>query len=211
MEQDLRGPESYDFRQYDQIWQRVAPTLEPYPGTAVPAMADQPQTSSPQTAVPQVPALPLQPQAASTDAENLSCPVSPVTEEKLKTLMAFIEDELSDRRYYLAFACQAPTWARRTLLDFSAEEAVHARRLMAVYYLMTGSCYNPSVSCEKIWVGPWCNALRERYHAETCGGLNYIRSAEDTADPCLSKLMTELSEEEYGHAGRILAMLQRAI
>ena len=31
MEQNLRTPEPYDYRQYDRIWQRVAPTLEPYP------------------------------------------------------------------------------------------------------------------------------------------------------------------------------------
>ena len=39
MEQNLHGPEVYDFRQYDRIWQRVAPGLEPYPeeGEAVPA------------------------------------------------------------------------------------------------------------------------------------------------------------------------------
>ena len=31
MEQTVHTPEVYDFRQYDRIWQRVAPTLEPYP------------------------------------------------------------------------------------------------------------------------------------------------------------------------------------
>ena len=32
MEQAAKKPEVYDFRQYDRIWQRVAPALEPYPG-----------------------------------------------------------------------------------------------------------------------------------------------------------------------------------
>ena len=31
MEQTIHTPETYDFRKYDQIWQRVAPELEPYP------------------------------------------------------------------------------------------------------------------------------------------------------------------------------------
>ena len=32
MEQQVHSPEVYDYRQYDRVWQRVAPTLEPYPG-----------------------------------------------------------------------------------------------------------------------------------------------------------------------------------
>ncbi|WP_304635743.1 hypothetical protein [uncultured Oscillibacter sp.] len=32
MEHMPQTPEVYDFRQYDRIWQRVAPNLEPYPG-----------------------------------------------------------------------------------------------------------------------------------------------------------------------------------
>ena len=42
MEQTIHTPEAYDFRKYDQIWQRVAPELEPYPDLrqdAAPAMA----------------------------------------------------------------------------------------------------------------------------------------------------------------------------
>ena len=43
MDQSLHTPKPYDYRQYDRIWQRVAPELEPYPGwkeQAVPALAD---------------------------------------------------------------------------------------------------------------------------------------------------------------------------
>ena len=29
MNETLHTPENYDFRRYDRIWQRVAPTLEP--------------------------------------------------------------------------------------------------------------------------------------------------------------------------------------
>ena len=31
MDQTLHAPETYDYRRYDRIWQRVSPTLEPYP------------------------------------------------------------------------------------------------------------------------------------------------------------------------------------
>ena len=117
-----------------------------------------------------------------------ACCMVPMPNEELQVLTNFIEDELSDQRYYQAFARQAPGWARKPLMDFSNTEGTHARRLMGVYFLITGSCYTPSVSCEKIWIGPWCSALRERYHAEACGGQNYIRAAQSTNDPCLSKL-----------------------
>ena len=84
--------------------------------------------------------------------------------EMSEALQGFIEDELADRRYYMAFSCQAPGWARQTLRDTAEDEGGHARRLMAVYYLITGQCYQPAVSCERICVGQLCPALRTRYH-----------------------------------------------
>ena len=45
MERNLHSPEVYDYRQYDRIWQRVAPNLEPYPGfqgKTAPALAELP-------------------------------------------------------------------------------------------------------------------------------------------------------------------------
>ncbi len=37
MEQTIHTPETYDFRKYDQIWRRVARSLEPYPDLREPA------------------------------------------------------------------------------------------------------------------------------------------------------------------------------
>ena len=82
---------------------------------------------------------------------------------------------------------------------------------MAVHYLITGHCYQPAIVCQQPQLLPWCQALRHRYHAEACGGLNYIRAAEGTTDPCLGKLLTALSETEYRHADTLLAMLSRAL
>ena len=82
---------------------------------------------------------------------------------------------------------------------------------MAAHYLITGQCYRPSISAERIYVGRWCPALRERYHAAACSGLNYARSAEDTIDPCLAKLFEEMSRESYAHAETLLGLLQRSL
>ena len=121
------------------------------------------------------------------------------------------EEELAERRYYLAFSRQAPAWARQRLRELAAEAEDHARRLMAVYYLIQGSCYHPTIPGGPIRPGKWCAALRERYHAAACNGLNYARVADETTDLCLSRLLKELSAEEYRHADQLLAMLERSL
>ncbi len=87
----------------------------------------------------------------------------------------------------------------------------HARRLMAVYYLITGECYHPMIRCEPIRFGSWCTALRQIYHEEACNGYNYERAADETTDPCLSKLLQELSADEYHHAEILMTMLERSM
>ena len=80
--------------------------------------------------------------------------------EMLSVLEGFIEEELGDQRHLQAMARQSPSWARQRLRDMAAEEGERARRLMAIYYLITGECYRPSISSERITVGRWCAALR---------------------------------------------------
>ncbi len=217
MEQTLHSPDTYDYRQYDRVWQRVAPNLEPYPGFGVPAMAElaggapapvqpaqQPVQQPAQSAV-----IAAEEQLPGAQADP--CCMGSAAEEMLEVIEGFIEAELADRRYYLAFARQAPSWARQRLREIAADAGEHAKRLMAVYYLVTGACYQPSISCERLFVNRWCAALRERYHVEACNGMNYVRAAEGTTDPCLTKLLTELSKESYRHADQLLAMLEKAL
>lgn len=208
MERTLHNQESCDFRQYDRVWQRVAPGMEPYP----PGQTPPPATNLPATPiVPIAPITPLPPEISLPGAQANPCCMGTEAAEMLDVLTAFIEEELSDRRYYLAFARCAPTWAKQKLRDIGVAEGNHARRLMAVYYLITGECYRPSVSCDRVYIGQWCAALRERYHAEACGGFNYLRAADGTTDSCLSKLLTQLGEEEYRHANDLMQMLERSL
>lgn len=205
MAENIHSPEVYDFRCYDRVWQRVAPDLEPYPGgnTAVPVQ--QPQVE-PET----VPALARQESQLPGAAQNPCC-MGSAAAEMLEVLTGFIEEELADRRYFLAMSRQAPSWARQRLRDIAADEGAHARRLMAAHYLITGQCYRPAIAGGAVSVGRWCPALRERYHIEACSGMNYARSADGTTDPCLAKLLNELSADEYRHAEELMAMLERAI
>lgn len=197
MEQALHSNGDYDYRQYDRVWQRVGPGLEPFPpGRGAPPMGGT-DGGEPEMKLP--------------GAQADPCCMGSAAAEMLEVLTGFIEEELADRRYYLALSRRAPAWARQKLLDIAAAELGHARRLMAIYYLITGECYRASLSCDRVYIGQWCAALRERYHAEACGGFNYIRAADGTTDPCLTKLLTQLSEEEYRHATEILTMLERSL
>ena len=199
MEQQVHIPEVYDYRQYDRVWQRVAPALEPYPGMG----RTEPEVEGGTALVRQENRLP--------GAEQNPCCMGSAAAESLEVLAGFVEEELAAQRQLLALSRQAPSWGRQQLRELASAECAHARRLMAVYYLITGECYRPAVSCGRVCVGRWCPALRERYHAAACGGFNYARAAEETTDPCLRRLLAELSEEEYRQADVLLAMLERSL
>ena len=216
MEQDMKSTAAavpYDYRQYDQIWQRVSPSLNPYPGMEAPAEGTGSAAPSVSRTAPSVP----QPPAAVRAEENLPgaaanpCCMGSAAMDDLAVVEGFIEGELADQRYYLAFSRQAPVSARQLLRSIAQDEGGHARRLMAVYYLITGRCYRPSVSCDRVYIGAWCPALRERYHEEACGWMNYIRAAEGTTDPCLQKTFTELAADELRHADAMRELLERSI
>ena len=192
MTETLHTPEAYDFRRYDRIWQRVSPTLEPYP-----------KESSDSAAL----ALPAQ----LPGAEENPCCMGTAARESLPVLTGYIEEELEDQRYYAALWRCAPPWARPILHTLSEDEGRHARRLMAVHYLITGECYRPAIPCGHIRFEGWCQTLRGRYHAESCGALNYARSAEGTTDTCLRRVFEDLSREEFRHAEQISRLLERSL
>ena len=163
MDQQLHQSAAYDYRPYDRLWQRVAPGLEPYPADtaqqAVPASA-QAELSADQTKEEstegQLPGAVPDPCCMGSDAADM-----------LDVLTGFIEEELESCRNYRMMAQQGPAAARQRLRDLAAEEAGHARRLMTVYYLITGGCYRPHVMlCQQMRSGNWCQMLRQCYHAQ---------------------------------------------
>ena len=223
MEQNVHRPEIYDYRQYDRVWQRVAPNLEPYPGMrqspdsknssaeAAPAAAPANSTTMMAPVSQQTSAAQTAQEGQLPGAAQNPCCMGSAAAEMLEVLTGFLEEALSDRRHYLAMARQAPPWARQRLRDIAAGKMEHARHLLAIHYLVTGECYQPAVSCERIYVGRWCPALRERYHAEACNGLNYARAADGTTDPCLVRVLNTMSTEAYHWARELMAMLERGM
>lgn len=209
MEQNLHTPEIYDFRQHDRLWQRVNPALEPYPETAaetLPARGGgqitQPANSGSLTAAQE---------SQLSGAEPNPCCMGSEAAELLEVLEGYIEEELEDQRRYLALARQAPAWARQTLREIAEDEGAHARRLLSARYLITGQCYRPNMVQGQLCMGDWCGALRQCYHEEACGGFNYARTADSTSDVCLTRLLNELSSDEYRHAERVMSLLERSL
>lgn len=231
MEQNLNSPEVYDFRKYDRIWQRVAPGLEPYPASQqsssasnhsqMPASSSTVSSSDPALTQSAQQKTHIQPNMARQEsllpgADPNPCCMGTAAAELLEVLSGFIEEELEDQRQLLALARYASSvrqasFFRQRLRDMAAEEGAHARRLMTAYYLITGECYRPSISCGRIHIDHWCSALRERYHAAACNGLNYQRTAESTTDLCLIRLLNELSADEYRHADILMCILERSL
>ena len=209
MEQNLHTPEIYDFRQHDRLWQRVNPALEPYPETAaetIPARGGQiaqPPASSGSLTAAQESQLP--------GAESNPCCMGSEAAELLEVLEGYIEEELEDQRRYLMLARQAPAWARQTLREIAEDEGAHARRLLSARYLITGQCYRPNMVQGQLCMGDWCGALRQCYHEEACGGFNYARTADSTSDVCLTRLLNELSSDEYRHAERVMSLLESSL
>ena len=106
MERNLHEPEIYDFRQHDRLWQRVSPGLEPYPETTAEAM-------------PRREELPPAQEGQLPGAEPNPCCMGSEAMELLAVLEGYIEEELEDRRLYLALSLQAPSWASQCLRDMS--------------------------------------------------------------------------------------------
>ena len=100
MEQNLHTAETYDFRQYDRLWQRVAPGLEPYPAEqGTPAAANMPavqETSGRPDAASVRSPTQLRQESQLPGAEENPCCMGTAAAEMLQVLTGFVEQELED-------------------------------------------------------------------------------------------------------------------
>lgn len=167
-----------DYLHCDRVWQRVAPELEPYPAVR-----------------------------AAAPAAPASCCFARRREEAA-LLGDFIEHALADRQAYCRQMRSAPAAARRVLRQLAEEEGGHARRLMGLYYMMTGRCYHAAVPAEDGECLPWCAFLRRRYEEECAGGYAYAKAAEETEDACLRRVLERMAADEYRHAELLVQLLE---
>ena len=204
MENELSAAQNaaYDYRRCARVWQRVDPTLDPYPDVrATAAMAaDTPGDG--------LSAAERNAELTLPGAQADPCCMGTAALESLEVLQGFIREELADRRTYLFLARRAPTAeARQVFRAIASDEGRHARRLLAAVYLITGERYCPAICYPPLRCDGYCAALRERYHEEVCGGFNYRRASRETLDPCLQQLLLAFSQDEYRHANAMLCLL----
>ncbi len=204
MENELSAAQNaaYDYRRCARVWQRVDPTLDPYPDVrAAAAMAaDTPSDG--------LSAAERNAELTLPGAQADPCCMGTAALESLEVLQGFIREELADRRTYLFLARRAPTAeARQVFRAIASDEGRHARRLLAAVYLITGERYCPAICYPPLRCDGYCAALRERYHEEVCGGFNYRRASQETLDPCLQQLLLAFSQDEYRHANAMLCLL----
>ena len=204
MENELSAAQNaaYDYRRCARVWQRVDPTLDPYPDVrAAAAMAaDTPGDG--------LSAAERNAELTLPGAQADPCCMGTAALESLEVLQGFIREELADRRTYLFLARRAPTAeARQVFRAIASDEGRHARRLLAAVYLITGERYCPAICYPPLRCDGYCAALRERYHEEVCGGFNYRRASQETLDPCLQELLLAFSQDEYRHANAMLCLL----
>ena len=204
MENELSAAQNaaYDYRRCARVWQRVDPTLDPYPDVrAAAAMAaDTPGDG--------LSAAERNAELTLPGARADPCCMGTAALESLEVLQGFIREELADRRTYLFLARRAPTAeARQMFRAIASDEGRHARRLLAAVYLITGERYCPAICYPPLRCDGYCAALRERYHEEVCGGFNYRRASQETLDPCLQQLLLAFSQDEYRHANAMLCLL----
>lgn len=204
MENELSAAQNaaYDYRRCARVWQRVDPTLNPYPDVrATAAMAaDTPGDG--------LSAAERNAELTLPGAQADPCCMGTAALESLEVLQGFIREELADRRTYLFLARRAPTAeARQMFRAIASDEGRHARRLLAAVYLIKGERYCPAICYPPLRCDGYCAALRERYHEEVCGGFNYRRASQETLDPCLQQLLLAFSQDEYRHANAMLCLL----
>ena len=204
MENELSAAQNaaYDYRRCARVWQRVDPTLDPYPDVrAAAAMAaDTPGDG--------LNAAERNAELTLPGAQADPCCMGTAALESLEVLQGFIREELADRRTYLFLARRAPTAeARQMFRAIASDEGRHARRLLAAVYLITGERYCPAICYPPLRCDGYCAALRERNHEEVCGGFNYRRASQETLDPCLQQLLLAFSQDEYHHANAMLCLL----
>lgn len=205
MENELSAAQNaaYDYRRCARVWQRVDPTLNPYPDVrATAAMAaDTPGRRSERRRAerradaPGRAGGPLLHGHGGAGVAGGAAGLHPRGARRPEDL-SFPRAARADGRR--RGRCSAPS--RRTRDGTPG-------RLLAAVYLSAGERYCPAICYPPLRCDGYCAALRERYHEEVCGGFNYRRASQETLDPCLQQLLLAFSQDEYRHANAMLCLL----
>ena len=209
----MEKPNAYDYRMYDQVWKRVSPQLDPYPDIHS-VQTDEQHIPDTIPTLPSSSALSMPPQTAATEEAALPgaqlnpCCMGSEAMESIQVLEGFIEEELAQRRCYLALSNKMRhSGASQLLRTLAADKLSAAQELKTTYFLITGSCYENIISIDHMRWNSLCDALRSCYHQEACNGFNYQRASEETVDSCLKKILSHLSSKAFARADAVMELL----
>ena len=198
------GGAGYDYRQNQRLWQRVAPSMPPYPESAWPPAAGGGMAGAAGTGM-----------ASSAGMTPSGGAVSPSggagMAPEAGTVNAGTSAASDAALESLPGAVSAPCCVGSAARDDRALQEGVRRSRVALLSLLTGPNRPETLDCQRIYVGSWCPALRQRYHEEACAGLNYLRAADGTTDPCLQKAYQRLSAESYQQAEWVTGLLEKAL
>ena len=143
-------------------------------------------------------------QGAATEA---ICPAP--RDDGSAQIAAFIDQALTGRRAYLSARRCAPTAAaRRTVQQLAEEAGAHARRLMGLYYILTGQCYRSRLCAAEAECLPWCRLLRLRWQEACYASEEYRRAADAASDGCVQGILLQMAEDQRRHASVLLHLLE---
>ena len=181
-----------DREEFERVWRRVMPEdRADCPFTL--QQAERPQPPAPPAALPAMAAAPR----AADPAEAWG-----------GMFRQYIDGELASWRRCQALARRLSGQSGRALAAAAAGELRHAKRLSALYFLLSGVRYWPERH-PTVHPLPLPAALRERFWAARKAEEAYRSAAQEAGEPRLSELFTQLAREETDHLRTFQAALEQ--
>lgn len=140
---------------------------------------------------------------APIEGEALPCDLP--EREMAPRLVELIASEFAARRGYLTLARWGGVNAR-LFRALAAEEERHARRLSALYYILTGETPMEIIPAAGELPREKRAALRACYQAECCSAQAYEELAKT---PCFGEVFAALAQDERRHGAKLLQLLEQ--
>lgn len=140
-------------------------------------------------------------------SDGADCPAG---EETTSLLRRQVLEALEGWQLYRHLARRTRNSAARTLTALAADQHKLARKLAAVYFLLTGLRYWPTETLSVPAIPSLWGTLRQRHLAERQAELSYRMAMDDTDDPTLRELYRELTEGCQSHCRRLRELLEQS-
>ena len=177
---------------FERVWRRVMP---------------EDRADCPFTLPEAEPAAAIRPAPADAEAADTSGD-PPSTSPWGEALRQYIDGEVAGWRQCQALARRLPGRGGRELAAAAGQELRHARRLSALYFLLSGVRYWPRSQAAGLR-GPLPAALRERFWAFHRASETYRTAAGRAEDPRLAELFNQLAGEEAARLRGIREALEQ--